>query len=51
MADKLLLEYKMYEDVLPLLDFVSKEVILVMDFMFDIERLNALYILTVEDER
>ncbi|XP_058798268.1 uncharacterized protein LOC131668257 [Phymastichus coffea] len=50
-TDKLLSQYKMYEDVLPLLDFISNEVILTMNFMFDLERLSSLNLLNVESER
>lgn len=40
--DKLLGEYKLYEDVMPLLKLISDQVILAMNFMFSLEKLSAL---------
>ncbi|XP_017888052.1 uncharacterized protein LOC108629728 [Ceratina calcarata] len=39
---QLLSRFSVYDDILPLLDYISKEVKIVMDFMFDLERLKNL---------
>lgn len=38
---------KTHEDILPMLDFVSQNVILMMDFMFDLKRLNRLNLMKI----
>uniref|UniRef100_A0ABD2X6H7 Uncharacterized protein n=1 Tax=Trichogramma kaykai TaxID=54128 RepID=A0ABD2X6H7_9HYME len=50
-SDDLLDKFKLYDDVLPLLDYVANEVIFVMDFIFDLEKLNSLYLMKIEIER
>ncbi|XP_014214555.1 uncharacterized protein LOC106643800 [Copidosoma floridanum] len=44
-------KYKVFEDVLLLLEFVSSEVIFAMKFMFDLEKLNALNLLDIDERR
>ncbi|KAJ8670549.1 hypothetical protein QAD02_001808, partial [Eretmocerus hayati] len=44
-------QYKLYEDILPLLELISSEVISVMSFIFDLERLNALNLMDIKRNR
>nr|XP_012217248.1 PREDICTED: putative uncharacterized protein DDB_G0282133 [Linepithema humile] len=41
---------KTQEDILPMLDFVSQDITLVMDFMFDLKRLNSLNLMEISTD-
>lgn len=48
---KLLDLYKNRKDILPMLDYISEEVKLAMDFMFDLKRLNDLNLMEITHDR
>ncbi|XP_011496627.1 PREDICTED: uncharacterized protein LOC105361215 [Ceratosolen solmsi marchali] len=48
---EMLEKYKMYEHILPLLEYISSEVIFAMNFMFDLKRIEALHLLSIDNER
>lgn len=48
---KLLDSYKSHNDILPMLDYISKEVKLAMDFMFDLKRLSDLNLMEITRDR
>ncbi|XP_031784924.1 uncharacterized protein LOC100678130 [Nasonia vitripennis] len=49
--DEMIKKCKMYEDILPMLQYISKEVVFFMNFMFDLERLSAMNLITIDIER
>lgn len=49
--DKMLKKYKMYEDVMRMLEYLSSEVILIMNFMFDLQRLDAMNLMDIDTKR
>ncbi|OXU19328.1 hypothetical protein TSAR_003766 [Trichomalopsis sarcophagae] len=49
--DEMIQKCKMYEDILPMLQYISKEVVFFMNFMFDLERLSAMNLITIDIER
>lgn len=48
---KLLDLYKSRKDILPMLDYISEEVKLAMDFMFDLKRLNDINLMEITHDR
>ncbi|CAL7945570.1 unnamed protein product [Xylocopa violacea] len=46
-TNKLVNLYKKCEDILPMLDYISKEVKLAMDFMFDLKRLDDINLMEI----
>lgn len=42
---------KTQEDILPILDFVSQDITLVMDFMFELKRLNSLNLMEISTDK
>lgn len=50
-AQELMNLYKNNKDILPMLDYVSKEVKLVMDFMFDLKHLDNLNLMDISHNR
>ena len=50
-SNKLIDSYKMYEDVPLLLEHISNEVIFEMNIMFDLEKLKALNLMDINEDR
>ena len=50
-TNEMLAKYKMYEDILPMLEYISNEVIFTMNFMFDLKSLQALNLLNIDEKR
>lgn len=40
--------YRTHEDILPILNFISQDVKLAMDFMFDLRRLDDLNLMEID---
>lgn len=49
--DEMLQQYKVYEDVIPLMEYVTNEVISAMKFMFDLEKLSSFDIFEIDQKR
>lgn len=50
-SDEMLQQYKMYNDVIPMLEYVSTEVITAMKFMFNLEKINTFYLSEINPYR
>ena len=47
----LLESYRLYSDVLPLLEHISKEIKLAMNFMFEVHELNDLNLMEINPQK
>lgn len=50
-AQELMNMYKTYDDILPMLDFVSQNVKLTLDFMFDLKQLDNLNLMDIAPDK